>query len=354
MAFMTDPAELKALIVRLAGELGFARVGIAPAGPAREAPRFREFLAAGCHAGMAYLARDPEKRCDARNALDGAASVICLAGSYAPRPKDAAGGHVARYARGRDYHRLLRRRCKQLIAELSKAEPNLAGRICVDTAALLERDLAAAAGLGWIGRNGCLVDRRLGSYLLLAEIVTNLPLAPDEPVKNRCGACRACVDACPTAAIREDGLVDARRCISYLTIEHRGMIPVEFRAAMGQNLFGCDICQEVCPWNRRVPAGEAELRGPTELAETPLAAVLNWSEPDWDRATRGTAARRAKYDVLLRNAAIAAGNAGDPTSKAVLTRLAGRRVPLVAEAARWALARIAQPAQSPWRPRNSI
>ena len=258
---MADPGALKALIFDRAGELGFVRVGIALAAPSARAERFRRFLALGYHADMAYLARDPSRRCDAGSALDGAVSVICLAISYAPAPGDDPDDAVARYARGRDYHRVLRGRCRRLVAELRKAQPDVRARICVDTAPLLERDLAAAAGLGWIGRNGCLIDHRLGSYLLLGEILTNLPLPPDQPAKARCGSCRACIDACLTGAITEFGLVDSRRCISYLTIEHRGQIPPQLRAAMGRRIFGCDLCQEVCPFNRRAAAGDAELRG---------------------------------------------------------------------------------------------
>ena len=339
---VADPRELKALVLALAGELGFARAGVAPAAASDRAERFREFLARGYHADMRYLSRRPDDRCDVRSALAGAASVICLAASYAPDARDPAPGHVARYARGRDYHRVLRGRCRRIVAELSRAEPALAARICVDTAPVLERDLAAAAGLGWIGRNGCLIDRRLGSYLVLAEIVTNLALPPDGPARNRCGRCRACVDACPTGAIGEDGLVDSRRCISYLTLEHRRAIPAEFAEAIGQRVLGCDVCQEACPFNRRAPAGDAELCGPTELARTPPAAMLDWTEQDWDRATRATAGRRVKYPMLLRNAAIAAGNAGDQASRDSLARLAGHDAPAVARAARWALQRLGE------------
>jgi epoxyqueuosine reductase len=346
--------ELKALITELAGALGFARVGIAPARPSTQADRFHEFLALGYQADMAYLARNGEARCDVRSVLAGAASVICVAASYAPDPCGEGTEHIARYARGRDYHRVLRSRCRSLVAELSRAEPNLAARICVDTAPVLERDLAAAAGLGWIGRNGCLINREFGSYLLLAEIVTNLPLAPDEPVPKRCGTCRACVDACPAGAIRESGLVDSRRCVSYLTIEHRGRIPEELRGAMGRWVFGCDLCQEACPFNRRAPAGDAELRGPSELARTPLGAMLDWTHEDWDRATRATAARRAKYEMFLRNAAIAAGNARDPALRAPLARLLRRGSPVLVEAARWALGRLEDSQRRGPAPRGQV
>ncbi len=338
---MADAGELKALLVELAGELGFARVGVAPAGPSAQAERFRSFLAKGYHGQMTYLARDAAGRCDPRRLLEGAASVICLAASYAPPAGRPSPDHVARYARGRDYHRLLRSRCRRLVAALSQAAPKLRARICVDTGPLLERDLAAQAGLGWIGRNGCLIDRRWGSYLLLAEVVTDLPLEPDAAAKARCGACHACIDACPTAAIGAAALVDCRRCISYLTIEHRGEIPPEFRPAMGRWVFGCDVCQEVCPFNRRPPPGQAELIGPSALAQTSAGEILEWTQGRWDAATRGSAARRARYEMLLRNAAIAAGNAADPSAAGSLKRLASGGPALAAEAAGWALARLA-------------
>jgi len=337
---MSDPAELKAIVLRLAREQGFAAAGVAPAEESPRAERFMEFLRRGCHADMTYLARNPKARCDPRSLLEGAAAVICLAASYAPAGECTSG--VARYARGRDYHRVLAGRCRKIVAGLASVEPSLRARVCVDTSPLLERHLATSAGLGWIGRNGCLIDERLGSYLLLAEIVVNLPLPADSPAPARCWACRACMDACPTGAIGPDGLVDSRRCVSYLTIECRGSIPEELRLACGERLFGCDVCQEVCPWNRpqRLAAGDAELLGPTQVAFATAADVLAWSRDDWDRATRGSAARRARWEMFLRNAAVAAGNAGEGSVRPVLARLCGHPSDVVREAAQWALRRL--------------
>ncbi len=337
---MRDPAELKSVVLRLAGKLGFCRAGIAPAGVAAHAARFRHFLERGYHGDMAWLDRDPDRRCDVRNLLPGAASVICLACSYAPDPADAPTETIARYARGRDYHAVLTGRCRQLAGELETLAPGTASRICVDTAPVLERELAASAGLGWIGRNGCLIDPHCGSYLLLAEIVTSLPLPPDDPLSGQCGSCRACVEACPTAAIRQDALVDARRCVSYLTIEHRRNIPEPLCRAIGRRVFGCDACQRVCPYNRRAPAGDEELRGPNELATATVTDMLLWTGGDWDRMTRGTSARRAKYEMFLRNAAVAAGNGADPAARAALAHLARHPAAMVADAARWALRRL--------------
>jgi len=334
---MTQPTDIHTRLPELADALGFACVAIAPASPPAWADRFGRFLELGWQGEMAYLARDPAARSDPRRLLDGAASVICLAASYAPGPEDPPPGGFARYALGRDYHRVLRQRCRRLVDALREAVPDMRARICVDTAPLLERGLAALAGLGWIGRNGCVIHPRWGSYLLLAEIVTDLPLPAGTPAQSRCGRCRACVDACPTGAIGADGLVDARRCISYLTIEHRGSIPDSLRRPMGQRVFGCDVCQEVCPYNRRAPAGDAELRGPSALVGTAPPAILRWTREDWDRLTRGSAARRASFEMFLRNAAIAAGNAADASARPALRRLTEHPAPEVAEAARWAL-----------------
>ncbi len=346
---MVDPSEIKAMIVRLANESGFVRVGIAPADTPAGGERFGRFLALDYHGQMSWLAKEPQRRCDVRSLLgepDDGVCVICLAASYAPSGDDAGAGHIARYARGRDYHRVLGKRCRKIVAELSDAVGgNFRARICVDTAPILERELAAAAGLGWIGRNGCLIDAKFGSYLLLAEIVVNLSLPVDGPVKNRCGSCRACLEACPSGAIQDDGMVDSRRCVSYLTIEHRQSIPESLRRPCGQRVFGCDICQEVCPYNRDVPAGDAEIRGPdfgelsraAALASATPAEIIRWEWSDWDRATRGSSARRAKYEMFLRNAAIALGNAPDPADRSALERLARHESPIVAEAATWAI-----------------
>ena len=342
MTRMDCPEEIKRRALELARGLGFACAGVAPVGASRHVGRFDRFIERGFCADMDYLRRTRPTRADTRRMLEGAAAVICLAVPYAPGPGEEGAGHVARYARGRDYHRLLRKRCGKLIDALRAETGDMAARICVDTAPVSDRELAAEAGLGWIGRNGCLVHPEWGSYLLLAEIIVDVPLPPDAPLESRCLACGRCAEACPTGAIGDDGLVDARRCISYLTIENRGRIPEEFRRAMGGRVFGCDACQEACPYNAtaKVPPGDPALRGPSEPARTPAAAMLSWTEADWDHLTRATACRRAKYEMFLRNAAIAAGNAADPSGRADLDRLARHESPAVAEAARWALAQL--------------
>lgn len=318
---MTDPAELTESIKHLAREHGFARVGIAPAGPACGADAFKAWLASGRHGQMAYLARNVEKRFNPSLLVDGASSVICLAVSYAPGPgggEDRAGPFVARYARGRDYHQVLKARCRRLIDSIRRIAPDFTGRGFVDSAPLAERSLAAAAGLGWIGRNGCLIIPDLGSYVVLAEIVSNLKLLPDRPAEAACGDCYACIHACPTGACGGDSLIDATRCLSYLTIEHRGRIDRQYWPLMGRRVFGCDGCQDVCPHNRDVPAGDQELTTPAQgsdlpgaaIAEAPLAEMLQWRQADWLSATAGAATGRTGYESFIRNIIISAGCSG--------------------------------------------
>lgn len=279
-------------------------------------------------------------------------SVICLAASYVPPAADETqNGYesalVARYARGEDYHRVLRRRCLALIEAIRQIEPTFVGKAFVDSAPVMERSLAAAAGLGWIGCNGCLFVPGAGSFCVLAEIFCNLPLEAEEPMSCRCGDCRACVAACPTGALKEDGLVDARLCISYLTIEHRGRIDPALSGADGRALFGCDACQEVCPHNcgnSDLPPGDTELTGTAPLGGVGLGEVLTWSEADWRKATAGGGTQRATYDMFLRNAVLAAGNSGDGKLVSALRALQAGNFQQD-ELIRWALERLESPGQ---------
>lgn len=295
-----------------AEECGFARAGVAAAGPVEHADVFRNWLAAGRQADMSYLAENVDKRLDLRKLFDGANSVICLAASYAPGGEEPeTDAFVARYVRGRDYHRVLQKRARTLCDRIREAQPAFAGRAFVDAAPVAERSLAAMAGLGWIGRNGSLIVPGLGSYVLLAEIVCNLPLRPDEPRQSGCGDCRKCMAACPSGAILTERTVDARRCLSYQTIENRHDIPADLWPIAGACVFGCDACQAICPHNRRRAKGDAELTAPTDAKPLDLQTILTWTQDDWDLATRGRALRRADRRMFLRNAIIAAGNAGD-------------------------------------------
>jgi epoxyqueuosine reductase len=341
------------LVREKALELGFDLIGAAPAGPAPGAQAFLEWLRAG-HAGeMAYLGRDPQRRADPRQVLPGARSVVVAGVSYAalelPREvwQDPVRGRIARYAWGADYHDVLTPRLKQLGAFIAGES-----RAYVDTGPVLEKAWAEACGLGFIGNNTCLIHRSRGSYLFLGAVLVGEEIAPDpdpEPAgaerKARCGCgrCRRCLDACPTQAFPAPGVLDARRCISYLTIELKGSIPVDLRPRMGNWIFGCDVCQEVCPYVRRytLPSTEPAFRPISHDRAAPrLTDVLGWDGAAFDRLFRGTAVRRAKWRGLLRNACVAAGNSACPELLPMLGRLRDGDDPVVGEHADWAIQRI--------------
>lgn len=332
-----QPSELTSRVKHLAVESGFHAVGIAPAEAIDVAwrQRFERWLESG-HAGeMDYLHRDPCQRYDPRRVLAESRSVIVLATSYAPAPDDPVGDlAVARYARGRDYHKVLKKRAHQLCDRLCEVRPDFLGRAFVDTGPVAEKSLAVLAGLGWVGRNGLLIVPGLGSWVLLTEILCNLPLEPDVPHRGDCGHCRACLTACPTSALLGEGLIAAEQCLSYRNKGGR-QLPREHWAAMGNRLFGCDACQDVCPHNRDVPPGEPQLRSSADYPPLMLADVLAWSEADFDLATRGRPVRRAGYLPLLRHAVIAAGNTGRRDLQAALECLRHRQ-PELQDAIEWA------------------
>lgn len=341
---MKSPHELASAVKATAMELGFSRVGIAPAGEVADGSIFEQWLAEDRHGSMDYLARNVDKRRRPDRLVPGARCVICLAVGCAPA-EEAKGPAplVARYARGRDYHKVLKRRCRALMDRIRQIAPDFAGRAFVDSAPVLERSLARQAGLGWVGRNRCLIVPGLGSYVLLCEIICNLPLPPDGPVDSACGDCGACVEACPTGALSAGGF-DARRCVSYLTIEHSGPIDREFWPLLGRCVAGCDVCQQACPHNRDAPASDGELQpSAPPLGGADVADVLAWTEMEWDRATRGSALRRVRLEMFLRNAILAAGNsAGLPEAARLigaLEELSSRRSEL-REPIEWALRRL--------------
>lgn len=298
---------------------------------------------------MRYLAdHRADIRSDPEHLLPGLRSIICVGMVYnGPEPlstefSDLERAWISRYAWGEDYHRLLRDRIETLAGKLSEIE-SFCWRACVDTAPLLERSLAARAGLGWIGRNTCLINQKLGSWFFLGELLTTLVLEPDAPRPDRCGTCTRCIDACPTHAIvpSPDGRfeLDARLCISYFTIELRQSIPEAQRAAVGANVFGCDICQDVCPWNRRAAVTTDNVFRPREFAP-PLERLASLSEDDFRGMFRGTPVPRAKYRGFLRNVAVAMGNAGLEKFRQPLQMLAAFPDPIVAEHAEWALRKL--------------
>jgi epoxyqueuosine reductase len=332
----------------MASACGFELSGVARAGPAPDRVRYHEWAAAG-HAGeMRYLTdRRVAVRDDPRNLLPSARSIVCVGKIYqTPWPHstrfgDGARGWISRYAWGGDYHDEMRRGLERLDAMLRQhAGEKMESKICVDTAPLLERTYARLAGLGWIGKNTCLINQQIGSWVFLGELLVSLDLEPDAPPPDRCGTCTRCLDACPTGAFPAPGVLDSRRCLSYLTIELRGAWPEEPRAQAGAHIFGCDICQDVCPWNRRAPATEDPAFTPRQFAP-PLQEMAALSEAEFREMFSGTPVARARYSGFLRNVAIAMGNSGRPDFREALQRMAGSGDAAVADAAAWALERLA-------------
>jgi epoxyqueuosine reductase len=325
--------------------LGFELVGIAPAAPADGFDRLRDWLARGFAGTMDYMRRHAEARRDPASVLPEVRSVVMVGINYLRRGAEEGPprrGRVARYARGADYHDVLRERLARLLAWLQGERPGCRGRGVVDTAPLLERDFARRAGLGWFGKNTMLLNKRLGSYFFLGALLVDLDLRPDVPFEAaHCGTCTACLDACPTAAFAGPGLLDARRCISYLTIELKGPVPEDLRPGIGDWVFGCDVCQEVCPWNRKAPSGtDPALGGRADLESLDLIELLGMSPEEFRRRFRGTALTRARRRGLLRNAALVLGNAGSSAALPALRRALEDPEPLVREAAAWAIRRI--------------
>lgn len=308
---MGQAAELKAWAV----DEGFDLVGIAPCGPTTTAPSLAGWLAAGMHGGMAYMSKTATPRSDPRHLVTSCRSVVVVAMSYrsslpdshAHPPDDRV--WISRYAWGRDYHRIVKRKLVRLGRRLEERQPGCAWRAVVDTAPILEREWAARAGLGWIGKNTMLLNRRLGSELFLGVLLTDLELAYDRPVTDHCGRCRACLDACPTGAFPQPRILDARRCIGYLTVEHREEIPSELAPAMGDMVAGCDRCNEVCPWTRKAPADLHPEFAPAAHRFRPLLSDLEALDEDgWKLWRRGSALGRIPFKQLQRSLEAARAN----------------------------------------------
>lgn len=331
-----EGAALRDLLRREAEALGFAAFGVAPVPAELRADYFRRWIAEGQHGDMAWLARDPERRADPALVLPEARSILVLgANSWQPQPE--RGFRLATYALGGDYHDLLLRRLKRLCALMR--EHGGAQRPYVDTGPVLEKPVAAAAGLGWQGKNTLLIHRRHGTWLLLGVILTTLELPPDRPEPDRCGSCTRCQDACPTQAFPAPYQLDARRCLAYLTIEHKGPIPLEFREALGDRVFGCDDCLTACPWNKwAVATREARFAA---RPVPPLRETLAWTREDFDRAFAGTPIKRLGLARWQRNALTVLGNVGGPADRGAVRSLLAHPDPMVAEHAAWAEARLA-------------
>ena len=353
--FYEDPAHLLQRIQQWAQALGFADAGIAELTLDADAAHLKSWLAEGLHGQMQFLGRDLDKRLHPAGLMPTTVSVISVRLNYQPEAAiadavlaDAEAGYISRYALGRDYHKLMRSRLLKLGAKLEAEIAPHGFRVLTDSAPALEKALARNARLGWIGKNTLLLNRQAGSWFFLGEIYTDLalPLPETALASNHCGSCTACLDICPTKAFNGPYRLDARKCISYLTIEHRGAFPVELRALIGNRIFGCDDCQLVCPWNRYAQMTQEDDFTPRHgLDNRKLVELFNWDEATWLTRTEGMALRRLDHSRWLRNIAVALGNA--PYSEAVVAALIARRDhadEAVREHVRWALQRHAEPA----------
>ena len=329
-------------------ELGFQQVGIADVDLGEHEAHLQRWLANQYHGEMGYMERHGSKRSRPAELVPGTVRVISLRMDYLPEntqmlkvlqnPEQA---YVSRYALGRDYHKLIRRRLQQLAEKIQKHIGQFGYRAFVDSAPVLERALAEKAGLGWIGKNTMLINKSAGSWFFLGELFTDLPLEVDDKAEFHCGTCRACLDICPTDAFVGPNELDARRCISYLTIELRGSIPLELRPLIGNRVFGCDDCQSICPWNKfSSPTREADFSPRHRLDQAELVELFAWSEEEFLEYTQGSPIRRIGHECWLRNIAVALGNA--PGTPAIIASLKQRRAhpsSLVREHVEWALAR---------------
>ena len=328
-------------------ELGFQQIAITDLDVSAYRERFEAWLAAGRHGEMGYLARRLDLRFDSSRLVEGSCRAIVARMDYLPPDTQPLQilergdlGYVSRYALGRDYHKVVRGRLRALARRINERTGSERLRAFSDSAPILEKALAEKAGLGWIGKHTLLLNRDAGSWFFLGEVLTDLPLPVDAgTIENACGRCRACISVCPTQAITAAHQLDARRCISYLTIEHKGAIPAELRAPIGNRIFGCDDCQLVCPWNRFAqPSVEADFVPRHRLDGTPLLDLFAWSEAEFLARTEGSALRRIDYGQWLRNLAVALGNAPyDPRIVAALDAHRADAPPLLAEHIQWAL-----------------
>ena len=330
-------------------ELGFSQTAISDINLAECEQRLKRWLANGFNGEMAYMESHGLKRTRPDQLIPGTVRVITVRLDYLNQPmteaqntlNDASKGYISRYALGRDYHKVIRKRLQKLATRISEVIGPFGYRAFCDSAPVMEKALAEKSGHGWIGKHTNLINREHGSWFFLGEIYTDIPLPTDPPVNSHCGSCSACIDVCPTNAIVAPYQLDARRCISYLTIELKGSIPVKFRKAIGNRIYGCDDCQLVCPWNRHARlSAEADFRSRHTLDNSSLCDLFNWGEQDFKHKTEGSAIRRIGYQRWLRNIAVALGNS--PRSDQVMDTLKARQShssELVREHVRWALRR---------------
>jgi epoxyqueuosine reductase len=353
-----SPLELKERLLSVAREIGFDSCRVAACSSPPHAHEFRNWLHDEAHGEMSYMERGEEKRCDPQKILPDARSIIVLGlnyfqGSAAHPPSVAAAlfdaaspvssraktGRIARYAQGDDYHELIASKLDKVDEFLRESGGRQ--KCYVDTGPVLERDYAAQAGIGWHGKSTMLIDERLGTWFFLAEVLTTLELPPDEPVPDRCGTCESCIKACPTGAITAPHRLDARRCISYLTIELKGSIPLNLRPLIGDRIFGCDDCLDACPWNRFAQVSrEAGFFAHPSTVGIALRDYLSLSDEKFRVLFRNSPIKRIKRRGFLRNVCVALGNVGDPSDLAALERAATDAEPLIAEHAKWAIHQI--------------
>ncbi|MBJ7258661.1 MAG: tRNA epoxyqueuosine(34) reductase QueG [Chthoniobacterales bacterium] len=334
---------------------GFDQCGVARAGPAPHATALESWLQNGDHGTMEWMRRTAPERSDPRRLLPGASSVVVLATNYYrknPEGRHEGRGKVARYAWGADYHDVIGPRLRHLAEIMGRAGGEQ--KCFIDGGPVLERDWAAACGISWHGKSTMGIHPRLGTWFFLSVILTTLEFEPDPPLPDRCGSCTRCIVACPTNAIDRPHHLDARRCISYLTIENKGPIPAEFREAMGDRIFGCDDCLDACPWNRfAVESRDAQLAPSAEILRAPLREFLALDEAGFKTMFRGSPILRAKRRGFLRNVCVALGNKGTADDLPALRAAAGDAEPLVREHAEWAIARIGERATAGHQPRSS-
>jgi epoxyqueuosine reductase len=334
----------RAEIKNKARALGFDLVGVAPLGPFPESFFYPKWLESGYGGDMQYLERQKDAKLQPDSILPGAKSVVVCAMNYNtayPLTRfDRVRAWVSRYAWGEDYHDTLRKKLEELARWIEEASPRRT-KVYVDTGPLLERVYAKYAGVGWFGKNTCIINQRAGSWLFLGCILTGLDLDYDAPVADRCGTCTRCIDACPTGAIVDPYILDSRKCIAYTTIELRGEIPETDREGIGHHLFGCDICQDVCPWNRKAPASDDPVFQPKPGLFWPeIAQLLEFSDEDWRRTIRGTSIKRAKVKGLLRNLMVVAGNSGVRDFLPKLQKFLKHQDEHVRSHAQWAVERL--------------
>lgn len=344
---MQSAARIKTQIIKAAHDLGFDDCKITNANPPESGAHFQRWLKSGAQGTMSYLERSQAKRLNPSRILPNIRSILTLATSYHQKEhahdvEREGSGVIARYARFKDYHEILAKRLDKLVAILESSVHFKSQSLWyVDTGPILERDLAQRAGLGFIGKHTNLISRFLGNWFFISEILTTIPLAPDEAEKNRCGKCRRCIDVCPTQAIVRPFVLDARKCISYLTIEIKGSIPVELRSAVGDRIFGCDDCLAICPWNRFAREGNCMRQSMMQTSgEIDLETWAKIPQSDFKRRFAGTPFYRTKWKGLMRNLCVAMGNVGSRRHLPTLNRLRQSSEPLVAEHAEWAILQI--------------